>query len=235
MGGKVYRLGTPPARYLQQLQYVEKEIGFSQKKKFEETPMDKIKLYGAPLSLYTGRPRSYFIKAGLAYREVMPNTPHYRNTVLPAAGSRQGMPTIETETGEVIRDGVAIIDHYEEVSGGEFSPATPKQRVISRLFDVIGAEGLLRPAMHYRWNYPDLNHEFLHFHFSAVQPDTPERQERAEGFMQQMRNAAQMFGAVPETFKVVEALYEELLENWTPIYQTTPISSVASPALATSA
>ncbi len=79
--------------------------------------MSEITLYGAPASLYTGRARSYLIKAGLAYREVAPNTPHYANTVLPKAGGRRGIPTVETETGDVIRDGAAIIDHYEARNG----------------------------------------------------------------------------------------------------------------------
>ena len=66
-----------------------------------------------PISFYTGRARSYLIKAGLDYREIPPNTLHYRDNVLPKAGGRRGIPTLETETGEVIRDGAAIIDHYE--------------------------------------------------------------------------------------------------------------------------
>ena len=84
------------------------------------------------------------------------------------------MPVIETETGEVIRDGAAIIDHYEEKNGQRFSPSTPKQRTLSLLFDVIGAEGLLRPAMHYRWNFPEENLEFLRFHFSVLHPSANE-------------------------------------------------------------
>ena len=33
-------------------------------------------LYGTPLSLYTGKARSYLIKNGLPYREVTPTTSH---------------------------------------------------------------------------------------------------------------------------------------------------------------
>ncbi len=94
---------------------------------------------------------------------------HYNEQVLPKMGGRRSVPVIETETGEVIRDGAAIIDHYEEKSGlRPFSPSTPKQKTLSLLFDVIGAEGLLRPAMHYRWNFPEENLEFLTFIFSAT-------------------------------------------------------------------
>jgi hypothetical protein len=117
-------------------------------------------LFGVPHSLYTGRARSYLIEAGIAYCEQAPNTEHYLKTVLPLAGGRLGMPTLELSDGRVIRDGAAIIDHFEEDEGHPFSPATPKQRFVSRLFDVIGAEGLLRPAMHYRWNFDALDRHF---------------------------------------------------------------------------
>lgn len=174
--------------------------------------MSEITLYGAPASFYTGRARSYLIKAGLAYREVAPNTRHYAETVLPKAGGRRGIPTIETETGEVIRDGAAIIDHYEARNGHRFSPTTPKQRVLSRLFDVIGAEGLLRPGLHYRWNFPDLNHEFLVFHFGAAMPSFLDRAAMTKMAMKRANRAGQLWGAVPETFKIIEELYLELLE-----------------------
>ena len=75
----------------------------------QPTPLDPANtLYGAPLSLYTGRARSYLIKAGIPYRETMPITEHYIKRVAPAAGGRQSMATLELPDGGVIRDGVAI-------------------------------------------------------------------------------------------------------------------------------
>jgi glutathione S-transferase len=170
-------------------------------------------LYGTPLSLYTGRARSYLIKAGLAYREVIPTTRHFMENVAPKTGGRQSIPTLELPDGSVIRDGVAIIDHFEEEGGHRFSPTSPKQRVLSRLFDVIGAEGLLRPAMHYRWNFPEQNLDFLRFHFQSVMPDSPDRAQKADAAADRMRAACMGFGAVPDTFEMVEALYLELLEK----------------------
>ena len=173
--------------------------------------MKTITLYSSSLSLYAGRARSYLINANLDFRETIPNTQYFRETVLPKAGNRQSLPTIELPDGEVIRDGAAIIDHFESANGHRFSPTTPKHRVLSRLFDVIGAEGLLRPAMHYRWNFDDVNKEFLQYHFSELMPSGPNRIAQAEKSMNQMRNACMAFGAVPDTFEVVEALYTELL------------------------
>ncbi len=175
--------------------------------------MTDITLYGSSLSLYTGRARSYLIKAGLAHHETTPTTRHYRDEVVPKAGGRQGIPTLEMPDGQIIRDGAAIIDHFEALSGNTFSPTTPKQRILSRLFDVIGAEGLLRPAMHYRWNFPEQNLEFLKFHFASMMPPGPNRAEKAEAAANRMRSACQGFGAVPDTFELVESLYHELLDK----------------------
>jgi glutathione S-transferase len=189
-------------------------------------------LYGAPLSLYTGRARSYLIKAGIPYRETMPNSEHYIAKIAPAAGGRQSMPTLELPNGEVIRDGVAIIDHFENQSSHEFSPATPKQRIISRLFDVIGAEGLLRPAMHYRWNFPEQNLEFLRFHFQAAMPRGPGREEKADKTMDRMRGAGQAFGAVPDNFETIETLYIELLKVLDTHFSDQPYLLGGRPAIA---
>lgn len=175
--------------------------------------MDAITLYGSPLSLYTGRVRSYLIKAQLAYREVTPTSRHYATHVVPEAGGRQSVPTIELPDGEVIRDGAAIIDHFEAQSDHPFSPRTPKQRILSRLFDVIGAEGLLRPAMHYRWDFPEANLAFLKFHFQTMMPRVPDRAEKADAAADRMRMACRQFGAVPDTFELVENLYVELLQK----------------------
>ena len=168
-------------------------------------------LYGSPLSLYSGRARSYLIKAGVDYREQAPVSEYYLKHVLPKAGNRQGIPTLETEYGEVIRDGAAIVDHYETLGGHTFTPTTPKQRIVSRLFDAIGAEGLLRPAMHYRWNFDTENLAFLTYHFKTMVPRTGDVDQKAETLMNNMRNTAMAFGAVPDTFELVESLYMELL------------------------
>ena len=127
-------------------------------------------LYGVSHSMYTGRARSYLIKADIPYREQAPNTGHYMKTVLPKAGGRFSMPTLELADGSVIRDSGAISDYFEQDRGHTFSPVTPKQRVVSRLFDVIGAEGLMRPAMHYRWNFEAENLEFIMSHMNMITP-----------------------------------------------------------------
>ena len=176
-----------------------------------------VTLYAAPQSLYSGRARSYLIKAKVDYKEQSFISNHFADKVLEKAGGRRGLPTIEMEDGTVIRDGAAIIDHFEALNGHAFSPATPKQRVLSRLFDTIGAEGLLRPAMHYRWNFDDLNLDFIRFYFEALIPEP-----HVDEIMNQMRRGGRMMGAVPETFDLVESLYVDVMKSLNEHFKNQP-------------
>ena len=171
-----------------------------------------LKLYGSPMSLYTGRARSYLVKAHIDYREEPHASQHFMQVVLPKAGNRRGIPTIEFPDGKVIRDGVAIIDHFEAERGHPHTPTTPRQRVVSLLFDVIGAEGLLRPCMHYRWHFSEED-AFLAHHFRPITPwggteemtgDARRRINREE--------VTPIFGADPANSAAIEAMYDRFVE-----------------------
>ena len=95
--------------------------------------MSEITLYGSPLSLYTGGARSYLIKTGEQYSETLPNSAYYEEQVLPKMGGRRSIPALETEEGEVIRDGAAIIDHYEQRCGNEHTSNSPNRRSTKKL------------------------------------------------------------------------------------------------------
>jgi len=172
--------------------------------------MQGVTLYAAPVSLYSGKARSYLIKAGIPYRELPPGGTHFRGRVLPRAGGAT-MPTAELPDGGVVRDSTRIIDHFEAQTP-RFAPRTPRQSVVSLLFDVIGSEGLLRPAMHYRWDFPEANEAFIRRHFEMLVPEGPDAGKLAAAGMQRMRMAAVAFGARPEHFAGIESLYESFLE-----------------------
>ena len=169
-------------------------------------------LYAMPHSLYSGRARSYLIKNGIPFRERSTGHESFKAEVLPK-GKLPTIPTLVTADGEVIRDGAAIIEHFEAATGRPCQPPGARQQVISALLDVIGTDGLLRPAMHYRWNFPDENFAFVRYHFLHSQRDVPERQEKTEAMMNRMRRAAMIFGVTEQSQPVVEALYLEYLEE----------------------
>lgn len=169
------------------------------------------KLYAITHSLYSGRARSYLIKRGIPFQELSTGHESFKAEVLPK-GKLPTIPTLVTPEGEVIRDGAAIIEHFEAANGRPCRPAGPRQQIISALFDVIGTDGLLRPAMHYRWNFPNDNLEFVRYHFLHSQRDSPEREEKTEAMMNRMRHAAMFFGVTDQSRDLVEGLYLEYLD-----------------------
>ena len=172
---------------------------------------DMHRLYAITHSLYSGRARSYLIKQGIPFRELSTGHESFKAEALPR-GKLPTIPTLMTPSGDVIRDGAAIIEHFEATSGRPCQPPGPRQQVISALFDVIGTDGLLRPAMHYRWNFPDDNLDFIRFHLLYSQRDLPQREEKTEQMMGRMRHAAQLFGVTEQSQELVEGLYLEYLD-----------------------
>ena len=168
-------------------------------------------LYAMTHSLYSGRARSYLIKHHIPFQELSTGHESFKAEVLPK-GKLPTIPTLVTPEGEFIRDGAAIIEHFEATNGRPSRPTGPKQRIINALFDVIGTDRLLRPAMHYRWNFPEDNLAFVRYHFLHSQRGTPERREKTEAMMNRMRYAAMIFAVTAQTQAVVESLYLDYLE-----------------------
>ncbi len=179
-------------------------------------------LYGAPVSLYTGKARSYLRKQGIDFVEISPGSERYLQHIVPAVG-RWIIPCLETPDGEIIQDGVDIIDHFERGPGepngtGSVYPESPVLLAISHLFEIFGGEGLLRPAMHYRWNFDDQNLSFMVSEFALMAPkaDPPLTAEQAEKLFLKnsgrMRKAAVAFGVTPESQPLIEESFHEWLD-----------------------
>ncbi len=175
-------------------------------------------LYGAPASLYTGKARSYLRKQGIDFVEVAPGADRYLNDIVPAVG-RWIIPVMETPQGEIIQDGADIIDHFEKGPGQSLRryavyPDSPTLLAISHVFELFGGEGLLRPAMHYRWNFDDENLDYLAAEFALLAP--PVDDETARRYFDRssgrMRNAAVGFGVTPDSAPAIEAAFEEWLD-----------------------
>lgn len=178
-------------------------------------------LYGAPVSLYTGKARAYLRRQGIDFVEVLPGSERYLNHIVPTVG-RWIIPCLESPDGTIIQDGADIIDHFEKGEGQSLRsfnsyPESPVLLAISHLFELFGGEGLLRPAMHYRWNFDDLNLDFLQAEFAMLVPPKPggTEEEAKAAFLHnsgRMRKAAVAFGVTPETAPAIEASFEEWLD-----------------------
>jgi glutathione S-transferase len=173
-------------------------------------------LFAMPASLYSAKARAYLRTHRIPHREVPPGDPRYVNEVVPAIG-RWIIPVLKTPDGTLIQDTVDVIDRLDRDLSPELSayPATPVHRVIAHLLDLFGGEGLLRPAMHYRWNFDEANLDFLANDFSAalvLDPD-PEAKRAAFDFASsRMRRVTTRFGVTPETIPDVERSFLRFLD-----------------------
>jgi len=186
-------------------------------------------LYGAPLSLYTGKARSYLRRQGIEFREQSPGSERYRTHVMPTVG-RFIIPCLETPDGEIIQDGADIIDHFEKGPAQDLRafgayPESPVLLAIAHLFELFGGEGLLRPAMHYRWNFDDENLDFLRAEMALLAPPgaSGEVAEKIfESSNRRMRKAAAGFGVTPESAPLIEEAFDEWLDLFDAHLRTHP-------------
>ncbi|OYW23818.1 MAG: hypothetical protein B7Z43_01750 [Sphingomonas sp. 12-62-6] len=176
--------------------------------------MTPYRLFGMPGSLYTAKARSYLIKQRIDFEEAIPADPDWPD--ITKAIGRWIIPVLVAPTGEIIQDGTAIIDHIEGTGLARASayPETPVHRAVSLLFELFGGEGLLRPAMHYRWDFDETNLDFLRTDFvAALMPGaTGDVREAVFGAASgRMRKAKAAFGVSPETAPTIQASYETFL------------------------
>lgn len=123
-------------------------------------------LWGANWSLYSAKVRPYLINKGIDYIELNPSHPHFHSVVIPTIGHIT-VPVIEMPNGHIVADSTEIMEFLEK----EFpaKPMVPDDKVMAALAWLLhnyGSEGLLRPAMHYRWNTLEENHPFIVEEFS---------------------------------------------------------------------
>lgn len=174
------------------------------------------RLYGTPGSLYTGKARAYLIKQQIPFENRAAGEARFRDELVPKLG-RWIIPVLEAPDGTLIQDGSNIISHFEAQGPTRLPafPKTPRHALIGQIFELFGGEGLLRPAMHYRWNFDETNRAFLARDFPAALAPTGASPEAQAGVFEmaagRMRKAMASFGVSPETIPAVEAAYAQFL------------------------
>ena len=128
-------------------------------------------LYGMQASLYTGKARAFMRRNRIGVTERGAGHPDYAGKILPVIG-RFIIPVIETPAGDIVQDGTDILDYLAEqgLSHEPLYPEDPVTRAAAHLFELFGNEGLLRPAMHYRWDFDEDNLDFIKFSFQDAFP-----------------------------------------------------------------
>ena len=171
-------------------------------------------LYGAPVSLYTGKARSYLRKQrAIAWVERLPSDARYQQHILPRI-KRNIIPVLETPDGTIVQDTTDIIDHLEGARLATLSayPNTPRQTAFALIMEAFAEESLLRQAMHYRWSFAAANGEFLSDQFAALyglQSDESRALGRA-GMTDGMARMARTLGPLGVTDRTIPELEDVL-------------------------
>ncbi|MEM6703728.1 MAG: glutathione S-transferase family protein [Acidobacteriota bacterium] len=148
-------------------------------------------LYGAEISYFTGKARSYLRWKGIDFEERPADRAFFKEVCLPRLG-RPIIPVLITPEDEAIQDTTLITDHFEEaVPEPTFTPSKPVQLLVARLLELYADDWLLLPAMHYRWNY-DADVTMLEFGMNLA-PEAPLEQQREAG----IKAAGPFAGSLP--------------------------------------
>lgn len=195
----------------------------------------RYQLWALPHSLYAGKARSYLIKKGLAFDEVMSSEPRFLSEVVERIGHRV-LPVLETPEGELIQDTTAIIDHCEASHPGpEVTPPGGVQGVVAAILDAFGSNYLLALAMHYRWSYREQQELFLRTEFARGVPIAvpfPDRLEVAGKLMTRFNGFLPNLGVTPEAIPAMEDSYRELLAALEAHFRIHPYLLGGRPSLA---
>lgn len=177
-------------------------------------PAPDLWLYGAPASLYTAKVRAFLRARQVAYVERFPSHPRYREAVKPAVESHR-IPAVEFADGLMLQDSAVILDELERRYPDPHAAAMgPRQRLATLLLEVLADRGLAKPAMHYRWNFLEVNEGFVvgEFGRSLRFPAPAEEVERlGQRVASRMSSYLPMLGIEPRTIPTIERVYAETL------------------------
>ena len=178
-------------------------------------PTPGFTMWGTPHSLFTGKARSYLLKKGVPFTELLASDARFLSEVMPKVG-HMVIPVIETPEGELIQDTTAIIDHIESrFAEPVLRPAGPVQGIVAQFLDAFGSNYLMPAAMHYRWSYRADQEALLRAEFArAVPPQVPydQRLAMAGAIMDRFNGFLPNLGVTAETIPAIESAYEELLD-----------------------
>lgn len=191
-------------------------------------------MWGTPHSLYAGKARSYLIKKGVPYREVIASDPEFLGQIIPQVG-HMVVPVVRTPDGEIVQDTTDIIDLIEaRTPTPDFTPPGPIQQVIAAVLDAFGSNYLLPLAMHYRWSYRAQQELFLRTEFARAIPHMPhaQRLETAGMLMTKFSGFLPNLGVTEAVIPAMEDSYAELLAVLDAHFQSCPYLLGGRPSIA---
>ncbi len=177
--------------------------------------MAEHRLYGAELSLYSGKLRAYLRFKAVPYTEILSTAAVIRDPIEVRTG-RKMVPVLESPDGEFLQDTTLIIDQLEaRFPTAPVLPPSPRQALVASLLELYGDEWLLLPAMHYRWAY---NRRFIVKEMGRMmQPDKGPIAQKAAAIPLVLYFGVagkHMLGVMGKTARAIEASYQAFLKDF---------------------
>ncbi|MGB0919736.1 MAG: glutathione S-transferase family protein [Alphaproteobacteria bacterium] len=176
--------------------------------------MQPYTLYGAEPSYFTGKVRAYMRKKGLPFRERFARGEHFDTIVRPHIGYTK-LPMVEAPDGTILQDTSDIIDWLEaHHPDPALMPQTPVQKLVALIFEAYGDEGMIPPAMHYRWSFPDENMPFILPEFSRGRDGAKAIADPKGGgarFAERMASSLGPLGITEESIPAIEEAYWDFI------------------------
>ena len=193
----------------------------------------EIKLYGSPISYYTGKFEAYLRYKKIAYRFV-PLSPAVGLRLQKETGANQ-VPAVELPDGRFMTDSTPMIDWFEaRYPEPAVIPLDPLQAFVSRLVEDYAEEWLWRPAMHFRWSYRRdaylLSRTIAEDHVAGY--PLPGFVKRFVIRLRQRGFYVRRDGVTRETWAHVESIYFRTLDRLSRIFADRPFLLGSAPTLA---
>lgn len=171
-------------------------------------------MYGAQISNYSAKLRSYLIFKRILFQEVVASNAVYDRILVPVIGYRM-MPILRTPEGEFLQDSTDIIDFLEaRFPTPSVYPAAPRQRLAALLLEAYAHDWVRAPAMYYRWGFPDDNRDYLAREFGRMYEPTAHPDDQVtigEKSAAWTRDRLPALGITPRTIPQFEAWTARLL------------------------
>jgi glutathione S-transferase len=179
-------------------------------------------VYGSDASYYTGKLEAYLRAKGVAYR-LEPFSPSNMRRCTRHTGIVQ-VPQVECPDGTWLADTTLIIDHLEAMRPEpSIRPRGAALAFVSALLEDYADEWLWRPAMHYRWSFPEnarLMSAWLAEH--AAERRAPEWLKRRFWRRRQLGTFVRGDGVTAENRRAVEATFLATLAALEGIFAARP-------------
>jgi len=185
-------------------------------------PEAPLVVHGTDASYFTGKLEAYLRAKGIPYR-LAPFSEASMRRAARHTGVVQ-VPQVECPDGSWLADTTLVIEHLEQVRPEPgVTPPDPAVAFVSRLLEDYADEWLWRPAMHYRWSYPEtarLMSAWLAEH--VAERRAPEWLKRRYWRTRQYRTFVAGDGVTATTRATVEAAYLDTLDALEPVFARRP-------------